>query len=204
MRKTTYVLGLTGGIASGKSLVSHYFLERKIPVVDGDVIARKVVKKGSITLENIANTFGQEMLDETGNLNRKKLGKLIFCDKKARKKLDELMDGALRKEILAQITAAKEAQIPLLVLDLPLLFERNYQTYVQGVMVVSVEETTQLQRLMFRDNLTEIEAKQRLKAQWPLSEKKKRGDFIIDNNGNKKDTLQQVDGWLKNQGFFLN
>lgn len=198
----TYVLGLTGGIASGKSLVSHYFLSQNIPVVDGDLIAREVVAKGSRTLVKLVETFGGEILSPEGSLNRKKLGKIIFEDEKARKKLDELMDAAIRKKVLKRIEEAKKSDIPLIVLDLPLLFERNYQENTDGIMVVVVTEDIQLKRLMKRDQLTKPEALQRLKAQLPLLEKAKKGDFLIDNNGSKEETLKQVDKWLFQQHFF--
>ena len=195
----TYILGLTGGIATGKSTVSHIFKNSNVPVIDADIIARQVVEPKSETLKMIINKFGEKYLMENGALNRKKLGKLVFNDGVALEKLNGVIHPAIRKEILAQIQSYRKSGSPLIVLDMPLLFEENYQTICDAVMVVFVPEITQLKRLINRDGLTSDEAQLRIKAQWPIQKKKDLADFVIDNSTTVAVTRGQVLNWLSNQ-----
>lgn len=195
----TYILGLTGGIATGKSTVSHIFKNSNVPVIDADIIARQVVEPESETLKMIINEFGEKYLMENGTLNRKKLGKLVFSDGVALEKLNGVIHPAIRKEILAQIQSYRKSGSPLIVLDMPLLFEENYQTICDAVMVVFVPEITQLKRLINRDGLTSAEARLRIKAQWPIQNKKDLADFVIDNSTTVAVTRGQVLNWLSNQ-----
>lgn len=194
----TFVLGLTGGIASGKSLVTSIFLKEKIPVVDGDLVSRKIVKKNSPALKEIVAYFGEDILQVDGTLNRKILGKRVFAKKELLQKLNDIMDPYLRNAFLQEINEAKEKNIPLIVLDIPLLYEENYDQYCEKVMVVWVPENIQKNRLMKRDQLTEIEAEKRMASQLSLNEKKRLGDIIIDNSATKRKTEEQVLKWLKN------
>lgn len=194
----TFVLGLTGGIASGKSLVTSIFLKEKIPVVDGDLVSRKIVKKNSPALKEIVAYFGEDILQADGTLNRKILGKRVFAKKELLQKLNDIMDPYLRNAFLKEINGAKEKNIPLIVLDIPLLYEENYNQYCEQVMVVWVPENIQKNRLMKRDQLTEIEAEKRMASQLSLNEKKRLGDIIIDNSATKRKTEEQVLKWLKN------
>lgn len=195
----TYILGLTGGIATGKSTVSHILKNSNVPVIDADIIARQVVEPESETLKMIINEFGEKYLMENGTLNRKKLGKLVFNDGVALEKLNGVTHPAIRKEILAQIQSYRKSGSPLIVLDMPLLFEENYQTICDAVMVVFVPEITQLKRLINRDGLTSDEAQLRIKAQWPIQKKKDLADFVIDNSTTVAVTRGQVLNWLSNQ-----
>ncbi|MDK1716690.1 dephospho-CoA kinase [Dellaglioa algida] len=195
----TYILGLTGGIATGKSTVSHIFKNSNVPVIDADIIARQVVEPKSETLKMIINEFGEKYLMENGALNRKKLGKLVFNDGVALEKLNGVIHPAIRKEILAQIQSYRKSGSPLIVLDMPLLFEESYQTICDAVMVVFVPEITQLKRLINRDGLTSAEARLRIKAQWPIQNKKDLADFVIDNSTTVAVTRGQVLNWLSNQ-----
>ncbi|KRK46429.1 dephospho-CoA kinase [Dellaglioa algida] len=195
----TYILGLTGGIATGKSTVSHIFKNSNVPVIDADIIARQVVEPKSETLKMIINEFGEKYLMENGALNRKKLGKLVFNDGAALEKLNGVIHPAIRKEILTQIQFQKKLGSPVIVLDMPLLFEQNYQIICDAVMVVFVPETTQLKRLINRDGLTSDEAQLRIKAQWPIQKKKDLADFVIDNSTTVAVTRGQVLNWLSNQ-----
>ncbi|TWW13123.1 dephospho-CoA kinase [Dellaglioa algida] len=195
----TYILGLTGGIATGKSTVSHIFKNSNVPVIDADIIARQVVEPESETLKMIINEFGEKYLMENGTLNRKKLGKLVFNDGVALEKLNGVIHPAIRKEILAQIQSYRKLGSPLIVLDMPLLFEESYQTICDAVMVVFVPEITQLKRLINRDGLTSAEARLRIKAQWPIQKKKDLADFVIDNSTTVAVTRGQVLNWLSNQ-----
>lgn len=195
----TYILGLTGGIATGKSTVSHIFREENITVIDADIIARQVVEPKSATLTMIIQTFGEKYLSVTGNLNRKELGQLVFNDAIALKKLNDIMVPAIRKEILSQIEVQKKLGSKLIILDMPLLFEQNYQLLCNAVMVIYVPETSQLERLMKRDELFLDEAMSRVKAQWPIQKKKDLADFVIDNSATVAVTRVQVLNWLSNQ-----
>lgn len=194
----TFVLGLTGGIASGKSLVTSIFLKEKVPVVDGDLVSRKIVEKNSPALKEIVAYFGEDILQADGTLNRKILGKRVFAKKELLQKLNDIMDPYLRNAFLKEINGAKEKNIPLIVLDIPLLYEENYDQYCEQVMVIWVPENIQKNRLMKRDQLTEIEAEKRMASQLSLNEKKRLGDIIIDNSATKRKTEEQVLKWLKN------
>ncbi|MHC9532469.1 dephospho-CoA kinase [Dellaglioa sp. L3N] len=195
----TYILGLTGGIATGKSTVSHIFKEENVPVIDADVIARQVVEPGSKTIKRISQTFGEEYVTVDGRLNRKKLGKLVFSNKKALEKLNNIMHPIIRKEILAQIQIQKKSDSKLVVLDMPLLFEQNYQLLCDAVMVAFVPENVQIKRLINRDSLTFDEAQSRIKAQWSIQKKKELADFVIDNSTTVAVTRGQVLNWLSTQ-----
>lgn len=189
------VLGLTGGIATGKTTVVNIFKELGYPIVDGDVIARKVVEPGKEGLAALVKVFGSEILLETGQLNREKLGLLIFADETKRKLLDNTLGPFIRKEIVKQIAQAKRHN-PLVIADIPLLYEYQYEKIVDLVAVVYVPEGVQLQRLMERNQLDEAEALNRMKSQWPIEAKKKRAAVLFDNQGTHEETRKQVLNWL--------
>lgn len=195
----TYILGLTGGIATGKTTVSHIFKDANIPVIDADTIARQVVEPNSTTLKLIIQAFGENYLTSDGNLARKELGKLVFNDVVALEQLNAIIHPAIRKEILTRIEFEINAGTNLIVLDMPLLFEQNYQTMCDSVMVVFVPEVLQLQRLIKRDSLTKEEALSRIGAQWPIQKKRDLADFVIDNSTTVAVTRGQVLNWLSNQ-----
>lgn len=197
----TKILGLTGGIATGKTLVTDFFLAKGIPVVDGDKIARRVVEPHTPTLAKIVAAFGPDVLMETGKLNRSTLAKIVFADEKKLAHLNQLMSSALVTAFEEAITEARQKNVPLLVLDIPLLFEQHYEKYCDEVMVVVVSEKTQLARLMARNGFDEATAQNRIAAQMPLAEKSARADVVIDNNGSVAKTLSQVAAWLKMQNL---
>ncbi|MFK4567751.1 dephospho-CoA kinase [Enterococcus sp. UD-01] len=189
------VLGLTGGIATGKSTVSQVFKEAGFPIIDGDLIAREIVEPGQPALKEIAAAFGSQMIDAKGSLNRKKLGKIIFNDSTKRVQLNKIMSPYLRKAILAELEQKKQ-QAPLVVLDIPLLYEGGYEQFVDQVAVVYVPEKIQLQRLIQRDQLTAKEAQQRINSQWPIEQKKQLAEIVFDNQGTKEETKNVVKEWL--------
>lgn len=197
----TKILGLTGGIATGKTLVTDFFLAKGITVVDGDKIARRVVEPRTPTLAKIGAAFGPDVLMETGELNRSALAKIVFADEKKLAQLNQIMSSALVAAFEEAITVAKQKNIPLLVLDIPLLFEQHYEKYCDAVMVVAVSEKTQLARLMARNNFDEVTAQKRIAAQMPLVEKIARADVVIDNTGTKAETQSQVAAWLDKQNL---
>lgn len=189
------VLGLTGGIATGKSTVAAVFNSLNYPIVDADVIAREIVEVGSPALAKIATIFGSEVLNPDGTLNRKKLGTIIFSDDKKRKQLNEVLSPYLSEAILSQIDQKKKAA-RLVVVDIPLLFEGGYDQFVDKVAVVYVPEQIQVTRLMQRDHLTEMEAQQRINSQLSIEKKKQRADIIFDNQGSKLETEKLVKNWV--------
>ena len=193
----TYILGLTGGIASGKSTVSAYLAQNGALIIDADLIARQVVAKKSSGLKQIVAKFGGEILTASGELDRKKLGKLVFSNKDLLKKLTDITGPLIRAEILREIEAAKKAQVKLVVLDIPLLFETGYQTLCDKVMVVTVPSEVQLERVMKRDNLSAAEARKRIANQLPTSKRNELADVLIDNSKSVAETYQQVLKWLK-------
>jgi len=193
MRKYNKVIGLTGSIATGKSTVSEIFKKYGIPVIDADKIARDVVKKGSYGLKKIVEEFGKDYLNADGSLNRRKLGDLIFSDKNAKKKLEEIIHPLVRKreaEMIKEIRE-KDKDIPIIV-DVPLLIETGSYKYYDKIIVVYVPEDIQIERLIKRDNLSYEEALKRVKSQLSIEEKVKYADYVIDNSRSIEETEKQV------------
>ena len=185
------IIGLTGGISSGKSTVSTMFSTLHIPVIDADKVSREVVEPGKSAYHEIRRVFGQEIFKKDQTLNRKKLGAIIFADEEKRKQLNAIVHPAVRKEMLQQRDHYVEQGEKCVVLDIPLLFEGNLTSMVDKTIVVAVGEDVQLQRLMARDQLTIMEAKQRIKSQMPIREKVDLADAVINNNGSKIDSEKQ-------------
>jgi len=186
------VVGLTGGIASGKSTVANMLKEQSIPVIDADVIARDVVAVGEKAYEQIVEAFGEEVLNEDKSINRAKLGSIIFQDEPKRKKLNEIVHPAVRKEMMRQQELYRNENKPLIVLDIPLLFESNLTHLVEKIIVVYVDENTQLDRLKKRNGYSTKEALSRINAQMPLREKVTKADEVINNNGTMEESKEQL------------
>lgn len=197
----TVVLGLTGGIASGKTTASNFFIGEGIPVVDADLIARAVVEVGTPGLGLIVEQFGEEILNPDGSLNRKKLGGIIFAAESLRQKLNQILSAEISAGISEGIRYFAERGAALVVVDIPLLFEGGYDQTVDLTMVIDVPEDIQLARLMARDNLTKEQALERINSQWPLAEKKKLADVVIDNQGTEAELIVKLSRWLKKQDF---
>jgi len=177
----TLVIGLTGGIASGKSTVSQMIKEKGIRVVDADIIAKEAVSKGSAALHQIVQTFGEEVLQPNGELNRQQLGAIIFSDEEKRKKLNAIVHPEVRKEMLKQRDEGVSNQEAFVVLDIPLLFESKLEGLVDRIIVVYTTPDLQLSRLMNRNDLSEEEALNRIHSQQPLEEKCQKADRVIEN-----------------------
>ncbi|KKK09317.1 dephospho-CoA kinase [Bacillus altitudinis] len=177
----TLVIGLTGGIASGKSTVSQMIKEKGIRVVDADVIAKEAVSKGSAALHQIVQTFGEEVLLPNGELNRQQLGAIIFSDEEKRKKLNAIVHPEVRKEMLEQRDEGVSNNETFVVLDIPLLFESKLEGLVDRIIVVYTTPELQLSRLMNRNDLSEEEALNRIHSQQPLEEKCQKADRVIEN-----------------------
>lgn len=196
----SFVLGITGGIASGKSTVVAFFRAEGFPIVDGDIVARQVVEPGTAGLRALEKNFGSEIIQDDGYLDRKKLGDLIFHDEAKRQLLNQTLDAFIRNEIVTQIEIAK-TNSSLVIADIPLLYEGHYEGLMDEVAVVYVTPEVQLQRLMARNHLTEEAALERINSQLSLEEKKKRADLLFDNCGSSERTRQQVQTWLKKNKF---
>jgi dephospho-CoA kinase len=188
----TVVIGLTGGIASGKSTVSNMIKKMGIRVVDADQIAREVVEVGKPAYDQIVKAFGSGILQADRSINREKLGGLIFSDQTKREQLNQIVHPAVRKEMINQVEDEKHRQSKAVVLDIPLLFESKLTYMVDQTILVYVDEQTQLKRLMERNGYSEEEATMRIQSQLPLKEKRELADKIIDNNGSINQTEEQL------------
>lgn len=197
MKALALVIGLTGGIATGKSTVSEMFKEMDIPVVDADVISREVVEPGELAYEKIVDTFGEEVLHPDGTLNRKKLGSIVFGDEQKRKQLNEIVHPEVRKKMISERDRYVQEGHPIVVLDIPLLFESKLTHFVDKTLLIYVDEDIQLKRLMNRDQSTKEEALQRINAQFPISKKLELADAVIYNNGTIEETKEQLLEQLK-------
>ena len=186
------IIGLTGSIASGKSTVSAMLKQQGYPVVDADEIARLVVEPGTLVIEKIGQTFGQEVLKEDGSLNREKLGERIFGNVEERDKLNSIIHPAIREEMIRQKEEQVAARANTVIMDIPLLFESKLQSFVDKIFVVSVKPDIQKQRLIARNQLTEKEAQNRISSQLPMELKEAGADAIIYNNGTVEETEEQL------------
>lgn len=186
------VIGLTGGIASGKSTVADMIRQRGIPVLDADVYARDVLNPGEPAYDQVIRQFGQDIVQENGWIDRKQLGAIVFHDAKQRQRLNDIVHPAVRQKMNDDRAYYTQQHYPAIVLDIPLLFENQLQTTVDYTLLVDVDEPLQRQRLMVRDGSTEEAAIGRIKAQMPLSEKRQLADCRIDNQGTKQETEAQL------------
>jgi len=186
------VLGLTGGIGSGKSMVASMFAQLGAEVIDADQLAREVVEPGQPVLEEIATAFGSGVLMPDGRLDRGKLARIIFADPVARARLNAITHPRIQERMATEM-ALRGSRPGLLILDIPLLYENDRAGTVEAVIVVWVDSKTQLRRLNERDGLTVDEARQRIAAQMPLDEKRARADLVVDNSGSRENTRRQVE-----------
>ena len=186
------VLGLTGGIGSGKSLVAQMFARLGAAVIDADQLAREVVEPGQAALQEIATTFGPDVLLPDGRLDRPKLAGIIFADPAERAKLDAITHPRIQARMDAEIRA-RRSRPGVLIVDIPLLYENDRTHSVERVIVVWVDPQTQLRRIRQRDGLSADAARQRIAAQMPLEAKRARADHVIDNSGTREDTRRQVE-----------
>ena len=192
------IIGLTGSIATGKSTVSTMLRDAGMPIVDADVVAREVVEPGTHTLEAIKLAFGPGVI-ENGVLNRSQLGNIVFDNQSELQRLNAIMQPAIRSVMADKINFWRTQHVPVLILDIPLLFEREYDKnyHVDKIIVVSADPEVQLARLKSRDSLDEPQAKNRMRTQMPIAEKVARADYVINNNGDKSQLKAQVDDLIE-------
>jgi len=193
-------IGLTGGIACGKSIVAAMLAGRGALLIDADVIARAAAEPGSPGLAQIVRHFGRDMLLPDGTLNRRKLGERIFAEPKERGVLDGILHPLVIAEIKRQMERyAAEQPDKLIVADVPLLYEAGMGELFEEVMVVYAPPEVQVERLMKRNGLTRAEALQRIEAQLPIGEKAQRADILIRNDGTIKQTELQVEEFWRSK-----
>ncbi|PMB84526.1 dephospho-CoA kinase [Dolosicoccus paucivorans] len=183
-------IGITGGIASGKSTTTLYLKEKGWPVIDADLIARQVVEPGTIGLKKIVEYFSKDVLTSEGTLDRPKLGSIIFSDPSKRQQLDRILHPLIQQEIKRQMEQYKAAFI---FADIPLLFEGNYETWFDETWVVYVPFETQIDRLMKRNGFTKEQALDRIHSQMPLEEKKQLATRVLDNSKEPQALYDQID-----------
>lgn len=188
-----YCIGLTGGIASGKSTVVTMLRSLGAAIVDCDVIARQVVAPGSKALEQVASVFGRESILPDGSMNRAYIGSIVFHERARKKELEDILFPLIYARIDAEkeaLTAANPKAV--IILDMPLLFEIKYESYVDEVWLVYVDPDTQLQRLMARNQYSQADAIARIQAQLPIDTKKSLAQVVIDNRGDLEATQDAV------------
>ncbi|MDU4960739.1 MAG: dephospho-CoA kinase [Sporomusaceae bacterium] len=197
-----YQIGLTGGIASGKSTVSRCLAGLGAPVVDADAIAHAVILPGQPAWREILAFFGSVVLEKDGYIDRRKLGEIVFADSGKRQRLEAITHPAIWRQIQADVKSAADQGHQVVVLDVPLLFETGWDCRVDTVWVVYTDRETQLRRLIARDGLTQSQAAARIASQLPLEEKKRRAAVVIDNSGSPEAVCCQVEqlwhGLLRN------
>jgi dephospho-CoA kinase len=191
------VIGLTGGISTGKSTVSSMLRELGAVIIDADRIAREVVEPGEQTLERIAERFGDDVINANGRLDREKMGEIVFGNVQARQDLNRIIHPAIRKRMLAKKEKALQAGVEWVVMDIPLLFESKLEHYVDKILVVYVPEHVQRERLMKRDGIDAVLAQQKMDSQMHIETKKDKGDAYIDNSGSLEETRHQLIHVLK-------
>ncbi|MCM2675255.1 dephospho-CoA kinase [Alkalicoccobacillus plakortidis] len=192
------IIGLTGGIATGKSTVANMIKQAGVPVVDADVIAKEVMQVGGAAFDQVVSTFGEDILQEDGSINRSLLGDRIFSDEGQRKKLNAIVHPVVREQLLSKAKAYQQEGHKHVVLDIPLLYESNLFHLVDKVLLVYVQPDIQLERLVTRDKNGVEQARSRMNAQIAIDEKVERADEIIRNHGSKEETERQLHHIFKN------
>ena len=185
------IIGITGGIASGKSTVTNFLRKQGFQVVDADAVVHQLQKPGGRLFEALVKHFGQEIILENGELNRPILASLIFSNPEERE-WSRITQGEIIREELATLRDQLAQTESIFFMDIPLLFEQDYSAWFDETWLVYVEPDVQMERLMKRDQLSKDLAISRLSAQWPLEEKKGLASQVIDNNGNQDLLLTQV------------
>lgn len=191
------VIGLTGGIASGKSTVSKLLVDQGALLVDADQAARLVVEPGQPAYEHIIAKFGQAILNDDKTINRASLGQIVFSDKDKLRELEAITHPAIRSYMLQQFEELQQKNPhSIIIADVPLLFETKQEHLYEGVILVYVEPDIQFARLMERNQLSEQDARHRISLQMSLEEKRKRATWIIDNSGALAETKRQVEQFM--------
>ena len=186
------VIGLTGGIASGKSTAAKILAGLGAAVIDADQLARDVVRPGEPAYQAIVAAFGNGVLNNDGTINRTDLGNIVFADPAARSRLEAITHPAIALRARDLLAGLRRGKTPLAIYMAPLLIEAGITDRVDEIWVVYVDRETQLRRLMQRDGLSEAAALQRIASQMPMEEKRQRARIVIDNNGTEAEMVRQI------------
>ncbi|HHT65332.1 MAG TPA: dephospho-CoA kinase [Clostridiales bacterium] len=198
-------IGLTGGIASGKTTVSKILQEFGVPVIDADMVYSRLTQNGKPVWQAVLHTFGKKYFRPDGELDRKALGSLVFQNSKAREKLNRITHPIVKDEMLRiRKYIEQEQNPPLIVMDVPLLFESGWHQWMDEVWVVAVPKKMQIARLMQRDGLTREEALLRIHSQLDMEEKRKMAHRVIDNSQSISETKDQIKKILSELDFWRN
>ncbi|MHA8138566.1 dephospho-CoA kinase [Lactobacillaceae bacterium Scapto_B20] len=187
----TKLVGLTGSIGTGKSTVSQIMADHQVPIIDADQVAHQLQKRGTACYQAIVDSFGPATAGQY-TIDRKVLGSIVFNDVSQLHRLNRIIDPYIRAAILNQIDNLYQAQVPLVVLDAPLLFESGYANYADVTVFVSCDAVKQVQRIKLRNLVGTAKAIQLIENQWSQSIKKQLSDIIINNSGSISQTKQQV------------
>jgi dephospho-CoA kinase len=187
------VYGLTGGIGSGKSTVASLLEDYGIPVVSADELSRIVVAKGSDGLNDVVELFGPEVLDDKGELDRRKMAAIVFQEPHKRKELEAILHPRIRERFEQVLDALEKAGHEVAIYEVPLLFEKNLQGEMKAVLLVTADEPTRIARVKTRDDVTETEVRARIAAQMDEALKRKKADYIVENNGSMDDLRREVE-----------
>ncbi len=191
------IIGLTGGIATGKSTVSKMFKEREIPVIDTDKIAKSLLNKGSEGYQEILSLFGEEVLSTDGEINRNKLASKLFSDPKVRQTINGILHPKVKEIVKREITRLESYGTEVIVVDVPLLFETDFHKTCDYTLLVYARQKDQVARLVERDQIDEAYALKKIKSQLPMSQKKQLADFVIDNSKSILETRKAFDRLLE-------
>jgi dephospho-CoA kinase len=193
MAERTRTFGLTGGIGSGKSTVGAMFAELGAAVIDADAIARGVVRRGEPAYQDIVAAFGNQVVTESGDIDRRRLGELVFADPAARKRLEQITHPRIAAEAVRQVATAAAAGHAVVIYEASLLVENQLHRGFDGLVVVAAPRETQIERACVRDRVAPEEIERRIAAQLPLADKVAVADYVIDNHGDRADTRRQVE-----------
>jgi len=184
------VIGLTGGIGSGKTTVSDLFSALGVPIIDTDVIARQLVQPGQQALSDISAWFGNDVLNPDGSLNRSKLGDMTFTNSETRKKLEAILHPRIREQVTRQL---QQLQSPYAIVVIPLLIETGDQSYIDRILVVDCEQKNQIKRVQLRDHRSQQQTENILQAQASREQRLSAADDIVENNADQSTLIQKVE-----------
>lgn len=198
-------IGLTGGIGSGKSTVAQWFKQQGIPVIDADKTVHRLLRSDSLTISKLVREFGPDILNPNGEISRLELGRRVFREVDARKRLERVVHPRVLECMNEERDTLRKAGADVCIWDVPLLFETGYNHYVDQVWVVWVPRALQIERVLQRDKLRPEEVEARISAQGSLNEKCQWADVVIDNSGDRTETLRQIEeAWAELMKHKLN
>ena len=194
------ILGVTGGIASGKSTVSGYLKSKNLPIVDADAISHKITGKNSVGAKAIKKAFGEEFF-VCGRLDRQKLGQFCFGNKERTRQLNSILHPLIIEEIDRELNLLQQKNCPIIILDVPLLFESGLDKKCNKTLCVICEKETRVSRAMARSKISRLEVLARIENQMSDQERSSKSDFVIDNNGTIDETVKQIDKVLEELNY---